>query len=118
MRRTLGRTGLRNAPESVAEARRWLACLPACLLGRDHLAFGDIELLASELITNSIKYADSTSVSVIVSEIDDDRIRVEVVDGGHPVNKPCLAGGPLDFAEGRAGPVHRPDTGRRRGRQR
>ncbi|MEV0402279.1 ATP-binding protein [Actinoallomurus sp. NPDC050550] len=99
MRRTLGRTDLPSAPESVAEARHWLACL----LGPGHLAFGDIELLTSELVTNSIKYADPTSVSVIVSEVDADRIRVEVVDGGHPVNKPCLADGPLDFVEGGRG---------------
>jgi anti-sigma regulatory factor (Ser/Thr protein kinase) len=99
MRRTLGRTDLRSAPESVATARHWLARL----LGRDHPAFDDVELLAGELITNSIKYADSSSVSVIVVQVEANRIRVEVVDGGHPVNEPHLAERPLDLAEGGRG---------------
>lgn len=99
MRRALGRTDLRSAPESVAEARRWLSRL----LGGDHLAFDDIELLTSELMTNAVKYADSTCVSVVVSQVGEDRIRVEVTDGGHPVNRPCLAAGPLDCAEGGRG---------------
>lgn len=99
MRRALGRTDLRSAPESVAEARRWLAGL----LGRDHPAFDEIELLASELITNAVKYADSASVAVTVSLVGEDRVRVEVTDGGHPINRPCLVTGPLDCAEGGRG---------------
>ncbi|MCO5996877.1 ATP-binding protein [Actinoallomurus rhizosphaericola] len=99
MRRVLGRTDLRSAPESVAEARCWLAGL----LGRDHRAFRDIELLTSELVTNAIKYAASTGVSLIVDEVDEDRIRVEVVDGGHPSNEPRFADGAPDFAEGGRG---------------
>jgi len=99
VRRTLGRTDLRSAPESVAEARRWLAGL----LGPDQVASDDIELLASELITNAIKYADSTSVAVVVSQVDEGQIRVEVADGGHPVNRPCIAAEPLDCAEGGRG---------------
>ncbi|MCO5974242.1 ATP-binding protein [Actinoallomurus soli] len=99
MRRALGRTNLRSAPESVAEARCWLAGL----LGRDHRAFRDIELMTSELVTNAIKYADSAGVFLIVDEVDENRIRVEVVDGGHPVNKPHFGDGTSDFAEGGRG---------------
>jgi anti-sigma regulatory factor (Ser/Thr protein kinase) len=99
MSRTLGRTDLRSAPESVAQARHWLARL----LGRDHPAFGDVELLAGELITNAVKYADSTGVSVIVVQAAENRIRVQVVDGGHPVNRPRLAARPPDLAEGGRG---------------
>lgn len=93
--RLLGRIELLGVPESAAEARRRLAAL----LGRDHLAFDDIELMTSELVTNSVKYADSTPISVVVTQVDERRIRVEVVDGGHPVNKPQLTDEPSDCAE-------------------
>lgn len=59
--------------------------------------------MTSELITNAVKYADSTSVSVTVSLVGEGRIRVEVADGGHPVNRPCLATGSPHYAEGGRG---------------
>lgn len=103
MRATDGPGGNGAAPAFAAEppreARIELAPEPASastlrrLLGRllaswrlDHLAGGDIELLASELINNAVLHA-ATPITVIVRHLGD-VVRVEVGDGSSEVPLP------------------------------
>jgi anti-sigma regulatory factor (Ser/Thr protein kinase) len=48
----------------------------------DPAVIPDVQLLVSELITNSVKYGGEGDVHLTVDAVDDRRLRVEVVDQG------------------------------------
>ena len=66
-------------PTAPGHARRAIEGL------NDHIApdvVGDVKLLVSELITNSVKYGGNGAVTLRVETDDEQRLRVEVVDQG------------------------------------
>jgi anti-sigma regulatory factor (Ser/Thr protein kinase) len=89
----------------VKTARHWLRDL----LGADHPAVFEAELLGSELITNSILHSDSASlddhgrpgtVSIVVLALDH-AIRVEVTDAGSARKTPRLIDTGAEAVNGR-----------------
>lgn len=88
----LGTIEIPAEPGQVRTARHWLRGL----IGTDHPAAFEVELLGCELITNSILHSDSGSlddtgspgtVSIIVLALDH-AIRVEVTDAGSEHSTP------------------------------
>ncbi|GAA2087671.1 ATP-binding protein [Actinomadura alba] len=103
----------------VRTARHWLREL----LGKNHPAVSEVELLGSELITNSILHSDSARldecgrpgfVSVTVLSTSQ-TIRVEVTDAGSASSIPRLVDGGPDAVSGRGLRLLREITGGRYG---
>ncbi|GAA1520005.1 hypothetical protein GCM10009677_61670 [Sphaerisporangium rubeum] len=94
----LGVIPLVGSPRSVARAREYVRGK----LGDDHPALGDVILLVSELVTNSVVHSKSRDGGRVTLALADchDRIHVDVVDeGGDFVPHVDLDG----FAEGGRG---------------
>lgn len=83
--------------ESVARARHALAPLRGRVPPEK---LGELELLVSELVTNSIRHADlSDSASVALTvRVGPRRARVEVTDPGPGFEPPPIAGDPAELS--------------------
>ena len=66
-------------PRAPARARRAVEGLDGAL---DPAVLEDIKLLASELITNSVKYGGEGAVTLTIDAPSEARVRVEVIDQG------------------------------------
>jgi anti-sigma regulatory factor (Ser/Thr protein kinase) len=101
----LGSIDVPAEPGRVRAARHWLRDL----LGKDHPAVFEVELLGSELITNAVLHSDSARlddhgrpgiVSIVVLAVGQ-AIRVEVTDAGSARNAPHLVDAAADAISGR-----------------
>ena len=84
-------------PASVARARHWIVDQLAQSYGRLQPVIDDIELVASELVTNCVR-ADAGQFSIAI-ESHHSRVRTEVTDDGPGV--PIRQRPPPDTAGGR-----------------
>ena len=85
------RARLPAEPEAPARARRLVRCLDA----RSELA-ENLELLVTELVTNSVRHAGVAPDGWVELELraDDDGVRVEVIDPGRGFDPASVSGGP------------------------
>ncbi|WP_202637893.1 ATP-binding protein [Bailinhaonella thermotolerans] len=76
-------------PGEVRTARRHVRRV----LGQGHPAVRDVELLVSELVTNSVQHSDSAGDGLVRVEVTnaDGVVRVEVEDDGSPDSVPCMS---------------------------
>ncbi|GAA2069766.1 ATP-binding protein [Actinomadura alba] len=103
----------------VAAARHWLRDL----LGTDHPAVFEVELLGSELITNAVLHSDSARlddhgrpgiISIVVLAVGHS-IRVEVTDSASACDAPHVVDAGTDAISGRGLRLVREVTGGRYG---
>lgn len=79
----LGEFSVTARRERVTGARHRVTSIAAEHLGDEHRAIGDIELLASELLTNAVVHTKTDQVSVLITMDEIRRIlRVAVSDDG------------------------------------
>ncbi|GAA2433138.1 hypothetical protein GCM10010191_54060 [Actinomadura vinacea] len=93
----LGEIDIASTPAAVRLARSYVRELAGDFFGARTAALDDLELLASEAVTNAVLHAaplrDGT---VLVAALHADRrVRVEVTDGGPRPDRPGPTGDPL-----------------------
>ena len=81
MATVLGEFSTTALVESVAGARHRVTSIAASYLGASHPVLGDIEHLASEVLTNAVVHTKTALVDVTVT-LEDQRLRVAVRDDG------------------------------------
>lgn len=94
----LGVTDVAGSEQSPAKARQWVSDL----IGNDHPAFDAVELLASELVTNSVKHSESDSIKIFVADLDD-HVFVFVCDKGGTYKRPTFGQAMDEASEGGRG---------------
>src|SRR5687767_360759 len=76
---------LKPGPEAIPAARKALDGL-AGLMPRP--VWEDLRLLVTELITNGVRHGSERGPVSMVVALDDERVRVEVTDGGRGFSPP------------------------------
>ena len=85
--RFLFQTRLPARAQSAGSARRWVETLDGPIRGE---VLHDIQLLVTELVSNSIRHSGSAEDIDLAVLVKDDAVRVEVRDQGSKRNKPRL----------------------------
>ncbi|WP_165978165.1 ATP-binding protein [Actinomadura darangshiensis] len=95
--RLIGEIDLAATPPAVRLARSYVRELVGQHFGADRSELGDLELLTSEAMTNSVLHArPRRDGTVMLSVLHVDRyVRVEVTDGGAAPGRPRAADEPL-----------------------
>lgn len=88
---------LKPGREAIPAARKALDGLSGLI---DRPVWEDLRLLVTELVTNGVRHGSERGPVAIVVELDDERVRVEVTDGGRGFSPPSA---PMPRGDGTGG---------------